>query len=241
MLDKRSPVPIYYQLEELIKSSIEEGKLLPGDSIPSEREYAELYDVSRMTVRQAITNLVHQGYLYRIKGKGTFIQNQKIEQRLQGLTSFSEEMKSRGFSPSTELLQFQIKKADELILHELQLEGPQEIYHLKRLRLADFVPMALETVCLPTLLLPNVTENIARGSLYSYVEDELHLQIDYATQEIEATVANAEESELLKIPKGSPTLTIKRICYLENGVAFESAKTVFRGDRYKFTVDVKRI
>src|SRR5699024_385163 len=96
MIDKNSPIPIYYQLEEHIKKLIQDGELTPGDMLPSEREYGERYSISRMTVRQAITNLVNGRILYRVKGKGTFVMEQKMEQDLQGLTSFTEDMKARG-------------------------------------------------------------------------------------------------------------------------------------------------
>jgi GntR family transcriptional regulator len=240
MLNKQSPVPIYFQLEEMVRNEIEEGKLKAGDMIPSERDYSERFDVSRMTVRQAITNLVNQGYLYRVKGKGTFVQAPKIEQKLQGLTSFTEEMKAKGLTPSSQILFFNIVHAMKPFSLELGLSINDQVFQVKRLRLADQVPMAVETICIPYNLLPNLTIEKAGGSLYELVEKETSLKIDYAKQEIEATVANETESKLLQIPKNSPTLTIKRICYLEGGVAFESANTVFRGDRYKFTVNVKR-
>ncbi len=96
MIDKNSPIPIYYQLELQIRQFIESEQLQPGDILPSEREFTEKYNISRMTVRQAINNLVSEGLLYRQKGKGTFIAEQKFEQDLSGLTSFSEDMKNPG-------------------------------------------------------------------------------------------------------------------------------------------------
>src|SRR5690625_792519 len=102
MIDKNSPLPIYYQLSEQIKRLIETEQLLPGDLLPSEREYAERYNISRMTVRQAISNLVTESLLYRKKGKGTFVAEKKFEQNLQGLTSFSEDMQLRGYTPSNQ-------------------------------------------------------------------------------------------------------------------------------------------
>lgn len=240
MLDKQSPVPIYYQLEEIIKNKIENRMLQPDEMIPSEREYAERFEVSRMTVRQAITNLVNNGYLYRLKGKGTFVQKQKIEQRLQGLTSFSEEMVMRGLTPSTKLLEYDIIFAGVELASKLAIQQNEEVYKLKRLRLADNIPMALETAHFSKKLFPNLTEQIARGSIYDYAENECHLNIDYATQEIEATVADGYESEALQLSKDSPTLTIYRLCYLDSGTPLEYVKTVFRADRYKFIADVKR-
>ena len=95
VIDKKSPLPLYYQVEEHIKQTIQSEELQPGDALPSERELSENFQISRMTVRQAITNLVNQGFLFREKGRGTFVSNQKFEQNLQGLTSFTEDMKAR--------------------------------------------------------------------------------------------------------------------------------------------------
>src|SRR4051812_20574632 len=100
MINKNSPIPIYYQLEEHIKGLIEEGVLKPGDVLPPEREYAEKYQISRMTVRQAFTQLVNEGYLFRLQGKGTFVAERKIEKTLQGIISFTEDMRARGLKPA---------------------------------------------------------------------------------------------------------------------------------------------
>src|SRR3954471_13942573 len=111
MINKNSPIPIYYQLEGYIKELIENGELQPGDVLPPEREYAEKYQISRMTVRQAFTQLVNEGYLYRLQGKGTFIAERKIEKPLQGITSFTEDMKARGLTPGSQLINFKIVPA----------------------------------------------------------------------------------------------------------------------------------
>ncbi|MFC6600901.1 GntR family transcriptional regulator [Ectobacillus funiculus] len=114
---------MYYQLEEQIKKQIESGELQPGDMLPSEREYAELINVSRMTVRQAMNNLVDGGYLYRQKGRGTFVAEKKVEQELGSLTSFTEDMKARGLVPSSKLLSFEIIPAPEKIANQLQIKN----------------------------------------------------------------------------------------------------------------------
>jgi len=120
MINKNSPIPLYYQLEEHIKGLIENGELSPGDALPPEREYAEKYQISRMTVRQAFTQLVNEGYLYRLQGKGTFVAERKIEQPLQGLTSFTEDMKARGFTPGNKLIKFEIIPATSQIAGQFQ-------------------------------------------------------------------------------------------------------------------------
>src|SRR5699024_932590 len=132
MIDKNSPLPIYYQLSEQIKRLIQTEQLLPGDLLPSEREYAERHNISRMTVRQAISNLVTEGLLCRKKGKGTFVTEKKFEQNLQGLTSFSEDMQSRGYAPSNKLISFKLTQADQPIAKSLRLNAGEAVYEIKR-------------------------------------------------------------------------------------------------------------
>jgi GntR family transcriptional regulator len=240
MVDKTSPLPIYYQLEEEIKSLIENGELLPGDMIPSERELSEKYEISRMTVRQAINNLVNDGFLIRKQGVGTFVSKQKLEQKLKGLTSFSEDMRSKGMAPSTEVLDFQIVESNKGISEQLALPEKSPVYEVKRIRLADGIPMALEISYLSAERIPGLTAEVVKGSLYEYVENHLNLKIGWANQVLEASIARQMESKILNIQEGAPVLLIKRHTFLKNGQPLEVVKSVYPGDRYKFVIDMQR-
>lgn len=240
MIDKNSPIPIYHQLEEYVKSEIESGALKTDEAIPSEREYAERFQISRMTVRQALNNLVNDGYLYRQKGKGTFVNKQKLEQRLQGLTSFTEDMTERGMKPSNRLLSFEIIPAGAEIASRLHLKENAPVFEIKRVRLADNAPMAFETTYLPANLLRGLTEEIINHSLYRFIEEKLSLVISEATQQIEASIAREPEIKLLQIEKGAPVLLIVRTSYLKDGAPFEYVKSAYRADRYKFVHSMKR-
>ena len=240
MINKNSPVPIYHQLEEYIKQQIENGSLEEESVIPSEREYAERFQISRMTVRQAINNLVSEGYLNRQKGRGTFVTKKKVEQELQGMTSFTEDMLSRGMNPSSILLSFQIFPADKKTALALRIEETDSIYKIKRIRLADGAPMALETAYIPVEIVPGLTEENSNLSLYQYIEENLALSISEATQEIEASTADNLDAETLEINIGDPILLIERISYLQEGIPFELVKSTFRADRYRFVHTMKR-
>ncbi len=240
MIDKHSPLPLYYQLEEQIKKSIEAEELRPGDALPSERELSESYQISRMTVRQAITNLVNKGYLFREKGKGTFVASQKFEQNLQGLTSFTEDMKARNLVPGSKLLHFEIYPAEEDIKAKLSLEDDELIYKIKRLRLANDDPIAVETSYLPVKLVPSLTPDILAKSLYTFIENELELSIGHAAQTVEAAIVTDEDRAHLKIDKGVPVLLIQRETYLENGTPLELVRSSYRADKYKFKIDIER-
>lgn len=241
MIDKNSPVPIYYQLEEYIKQQIEDGTLKTEETIPSEREYAEKYQISRMTVRQALNNLVTEGLLYRQKGRGTFVNKQRVEQELQGLTSFTEDMLARGFKPGNRLVSFEILPADPQVAQRLKVAEHTPVYEMKRVRLADDLPMAFETTYVPANLIKGLTEEVITQSLYSYVEEKLGLVIMEATQQIESSIAKDTETIHLQIEKGSPTLLIRRTSFLEDGTPFEFVKSAYRADRYTFVHTMKRI
>lgn len=240
MIDKNSPIPIYYQLEEHIKELIEKGELMPGDALPAEREYAEQYQISRMTVRQAFTQLVNEGYLYRLQGKGTFVSDRKIEQALQGLTSFTEDMKARGLVPGSKLIHFEIIPASLQIASQLSIQENGPVYEITRIRLADNVPMALETNYISANLVKGLTEQIVNQSLYAYIEEQLNFRIDHASQVIESSIASEQEAECLKINKGSPILLIQRNTFLSDGTPVEFVKSSYRADRYKFMIQMKR-
>ncbi|NMH72608.1 GntR family transcriptional regulator [Bacillus sp. RO2] len=240
MIDKTSPIPIYYQLESHIKNQIEAGFILPGETIPSEREYAESYGISRMTVRQAINSLVNEGLLYRKKGSGTFVSEKKIEQPLQGLTSFTEDMKKRGMEPTSKLIHFELIPANSFISNELKISEYAPVYEIKRIRLADGEPMALETNYLSANLVKGLTEEEVKASIYSYVEDKLGLRITHAEQVIESVKASEEHVKLLNIVKDHPMLYIQRNTFLHDGTPLELVKSVYRGDRYKFQIKMER-
>lgn len=239
MIDKTSPLPLYFQIEETIKQKIDKGEWESGSMISSEREFAENYEVSRMTVRQAINNLVNDGYLTRRKGKGTFVSGKKIEQKLLGLTSFTEDMKERGYMPASKLVSFQTVNADNHLAMALEISQNEEVYEIKRVRLANGVPMAIETTFVPLQLIELKETHIKEGSLYSQVEHAGY-HIDYATQSLEASIAREAESEILEIAKGAPVLLIQRQTYLTTGKPLEVVHSVYRGDRYKFMIDMKR-
>ncbi|MGG0740875.1 GntR family transcriptional regulator [Niallia taxi] len=238
MIIKDSHIPIYFQLEMEIKEIVK--GLNPGDPISSEREFSEKYDISRMTVRQAINNLVNEGILVRKRGKGTFVAEQKVEQPLSGLTSFSEDMRSRGLKPLTKILSFQQISSDKNIAAKLKIAEGVPVYEVSRLRLADESPMALEISYLPANIITDLTEDTVHASLYEYIENELNLKISHATQTLESSLAQKSECSILQIEEGDPVLLIERFSYLQNGEAFEYVKSIYRGDRYKFVIDMKR-
>ncbi|MFS0820830.1 GntR family transcriptional regulator [Bacillus sp. 1P02SD] len=239
MIKKSSPVPIYFQIEQRIREKIEKKELNPGEMIPSEREFAEKFQISRMTVRQAINNLVNEGYLQRVRGKGTFVTVKKFEKNTQRLTSFSEDMRSRGLEPGTEVLSFSSIEADSLIASQLKVDKGAEVYQIERLRLADQQPIAFEVFYMSQELVPGLTREVAEHSIFKYVEEK-GLHITSGVQELEATTAHKREASALGIKVGAPVLYIQQISYLEDQQPLEFVKSYYRADRYKYKVEMIR-
>ncbi|AMW98667.1 GntR family transcriptional regulator [Rummeliibacillus stabekisii] len=240
MVDRNSHVPIYIQIEDIIKEKIAVGEYIKGSSIPSERELSETYNVSRMTVRQAITGLVNSGLLYREKGRGTFVADPKFEQPLNGLTGFTEDMIARGMEPSSDIVLFEKQLPSFEIKQDLGLNDEDEVYFIVRIRNADHLPMAIERTYIPAKLVPNLSKDQLSGSLYQLIEKEYGLDIHNATQQMEAAIVSKEDAKYLNVGQKAVVLIIKRTSYLSNGRPFELVRSVYRADRYKFISEITR-
>lgn len=237
-VDKSSVIPIYHQLKKLIQASIDNGDYPEGTCLPSEREFCLKYAISRMTVRQAISELVNEGLLRRERGKGTFVAKPKLNQRLSVLSSFTEDMAMKNMIPGAQLLSFNIIKAVGLIRENLYLSDNDDVYEIKRLRLADNEPMAIETSHIPVRILPNLKQNqIQQGSLYAFLKKN-GIIISHGQQNIEASLASQQEAEQLHIRRNAPVLLIARTVYDEHGTPIEYVRSVYRGDRYRFTIQL---
>lgn len=240
MLDKHSTVPMYVQIEEHLKLRIQQGEFAVGTAIPSERELTDMFGVSRMTVRQSITNMANNGLLYREKGRGTFVAAPKVEQPLSGLTSFTEDMLSRGMTPSNRLISFEKMMPYVDVAQKLQLGEGEEVFLVKRIRYADDKPMAIEKTYLPVKLVPTLDKDALTGSIYSFIEKDSQMTIGHAMQRMEAALVNEEDADLLQIDVPSAILIIERISYLTNGLPFEIVRSSYRADRYQFLSEIRR-
>lgn len=238
-LDESSPSPLYYQLMELITDVIENGQYGPEYQLPSERELAEKFGISRMTVRQATVALVNNGTLVRKRGKGTFVSPPKVEQGLLSLTSFTEDMENRGMTPSTRILSMKNVLPSENTARALDINVVDKIILLERLRMANGLPMAYERCHLSYQLFPGLTEtDIKDRSLYGILREDFGITLTRARQTVEATLATAKEADLLHVKKGGPLLLFERVTLDSNDRVVEFVKSVYRADRYKFFVEM---
>lgn len=239
MLNEKSPVALYHQVKELLLDKIKSSEWPVNTKIPSERELCELYGVSRITVRQALNDLEKEGYFYRKQGKGTFVTSSKIEQRLANFYSFSEEMRKMGYTPATSILEFKLTDSNENISAQLNINKGDKVYSIKRLRMADNEPFALEVSYIPYDLCPDMKEEeISNQGLYNTMDNKYNLRPDEAEETFEAVLINKKDAEILKTNKSSAALSIERLAY-SKGKVVEYCKSVIRGDRFKYKALLK--
>ncbi len=210
-------------------------ELSAGDKIPSERELCERFEVSRMTVRQAVDGLVNDGILVRKQGRGTFVAHQKMDLQLR-ITSFGQEMRMRGMVPSTRVLACEEVEAGASVASSLALDDDARVYSIKRLRYANGIPMCIEHSWLPVAPLPGFIEPAPPESIYH----ELQLRgwgPTWGEDNIESVNLNAEDAALLEVPEGASGLVVSRRTFAEN-VPIDLTISRYRGDRYKLWVPI---
>ncbi|MCX7623600.1 MAG: GntR family transcriptional regulator [Thermomicrobium sp.] len=236
--DPSNGVPKYRQLQHVLEEMI--AALRPGEAIPPERELEQRFGVSRVTVRQALHQLVLAGRLERGQGKGTFVARPKLEQGL-ALTSFSEEMLQRGMRPGSRMLGVRTVAATTDLAGFLDCQVGQPLIELRRLRLADGEPMALETVYLSAERFPSLLEaDLTDRSLYAWLSERYGVELAHARQTIEATVLGPDEARLLEVPVGTPAFRLERVSYDRRDVPIELVRSLYRGDRYKLHARLER-
>lgn len=235
-LCKDSPIPLYYQLKELIHEEIEDEVYRPGDPIPTEKDLCAIYGISRMTVNKAIMCLVNEGLLYRLQGKGTFVAEYKKNHQLNQLKGFTDDMSGRGFKVETKILSFITVVATKNKRFHLNLEGDQnKLIEMRRLRLLDNEPHSLETVWIPLELCPDLKLELIEGnSLYSVFRDRYKYVLATAKQTIEPIAISDYESELLRTRKNSLALLFRRTTSLDDGRIIEYTKAIYRSDKFKY-------
>jgi len=235
-LDDNSPVPLYYQLENIIRKRIEEGIYKVDEKIPSERTLSEELNISRMTISKAINNLVEEGGLYRKRGQGTFVSKNKID-FFPGLMGFTEIMENKGMKPSSKVISQSVIMPDKHLCEKLQVTENEEVIFTQRLRLADNEIINLEESYVPYSLCQKLLEaDLSVESIYKLLTDEGY-KLSKAEQEVQAILSNNELSELLQINVDEPILKRKRITYSKD-MPIEYSLNYYRGDVYTMVMTI---
>jgi GntR family transcriptional regulator len=228
-------VPRYYEIEQALRARIAE--LEPEEPLPSDAQLCEEFGVSRMTARNAVQRLVQEGLVYRLPGRGTFVADSGAHRKASNLTNFTDEMRRRGREPSSRLLQRAIRPAREPESRWLRVPEGTEIVVVRRLRLADGEPVALEEAALRRDAAPAVLgADLEAGSLHAtLVGAGLLPTSGRATLRSEA--AGRDEAKLLDVPKGWPLLVERRVILDPEGVPLETTETRYAAGRYAIDVE----
>ncbi len=240
-ISKDNPIPLHYQIKEILQEMIENEILKPGQSIPTERELCEIQGVSRMTVNKAIMSLVNEGLIYREQGKGTFVSKTKVNHEISKLKGFTEQMQENGVISKTKILSFNIIEATKQ--HKLALKIPEDenkIIEIKRLRSSHEQPVAIEIAWLPYYLFNDMNRDMIEDkSLYGIFRERYGYYPYKAKQSIEPIMLNEYESELLNQENSALALMFRRTTYLENETPIEYTKAIYRSDNYKYEITLK--
>lgn len=211
----------------------------PHRKLPTERELAEEFQASRLTVRRVLDRLESDGLVYRVQGAGTFVSEPRISKSIE-LTSFTEDMRARRLRPGSVVVRAALVGAGAAVGYALRLSPAEEVVHVERVRTADGVPMCLEHAYLPARLVPGLLERDLSGSLYEVLARDYHLRPVRAEQAIRATVVDAEAASRLGVPTFSPAFLVQRTGFDSRGRPIERAESLYRGDRYTYELTLYR-
>jgi len=241
-VDRASALPLHVQVKQALRDQIAGGTWKPGDLVPGDVELCSQLAVSRTTVRQALTELAHEGWVVRERGRGTFVAPPKLTERaIERLSGFFEDMAALGHSSVSQVLRQEARPADEPIAARLNIKAGTGVVEIERLRFVEDEPVVLTTTYLPQSLAPGLeAADLTRRSLYEYLETECGLTLASGVRTIEAVAADARQARLLRVRKGAPLVFLQSVSYLADGRPIEYYLALHRGDRSRFEVELVR-
>jgi DNA-binding GntR family transcriptional regulator len=232
VVNRSSPVPLYFQVAEQIEGAIQEGQLAPGDRIANEMALANHLGLSRPTVRQAIQTLVDKGLLVRKRGVGTQVLKAPIRRTVE-LTSLFDDLTRRGLRPTTTVLVLELVEANEAARQQLNVSSGEKVWRLERLRAINGEPLALMCNVVPAAVTDLERVDLAQTGLYEHFRAQA-INLRVAHQVIGARTVDSREAKLLGGRKGDPVLTMERTSYDDQGRAVEYGLHLYRPDRYAY-------
>ena len=239
-IDRSSPIPYYYQLQEILRSWMQNDQLPAHTRIPSEAELGEQFDVSRTVIRQALRGLETEGLIYRVKGSGSFVAQPKLRQQITQLGSFTEDMRTRGAEPGSRVLRQEMVPATEFVARHLAVPSSFPVFFLQRVRYADDEPLALEAAYVVFDGCENLVEEDFRDrSLHRTLVKGYGIRPYQAEQELEAALVRPQEADWLGIERGAPVMVIQRLTSDDDLEPFEFVKSVYRADKYSFVAKLR--
>jgi GntR family transcriptional regulator len=232
---------LYSRVETVLAGEIAEGDMKAGDQLPTEDSLIERFEVSRITVRRAIQNLVGRGLVEIRRGKGTFVASPKITQELTELTGFVEDMRGLGRKPTARVISKETVTADTTVAGHLALTKGERVVRIRRVRLADGVPISFDETYLP-LEIGNkiITNNLKVEPIFSLLERKYNVPLIEAEYKLEAVAAETEVAAALRVKQGSPIFRIERTSYSTGNRPVDYEKLYYRGDLVRFVTRLAR-
>jgi DNA-binding GntR family transcriptional regulator len=232
VVNRSSPVPLYFQVAEQIEGAIHDGHLAPGDRISNEVALADQLGLSRPTVRQAIQTLVDKGLLVRKRGVGTQVVSAPIRRTVE-LTSLYDDLTRSGLRPTTTVLGLELAAPDEPARERLNVSSAERVWRLERLRAIEGDPLALMCNYVPVAVTDLARIDLEHTGLYEHFRAQA-INLRVAHQVIGARTVDSREAKLLGVRKGDPVLTMQRTSYDDQGRAVEYGLHLYRPDRYAY-------
>lgn len=229
-------LPAYIKIHDAIKKDIDHGVWPIGSRLPSERDLAEHFSVSRMTLRQAITLLVEEGILERRIGSGTYVASHRVQEKMRGTTSFTEIVRSQGRTPSSKLLSYQRQLASDTEVKELALEKTDHVIRMERIRYADNIPLVYEVASIPEKFIKRVKRTDITEHFFQTLIANGY-EIGKSQQTIYAKIASDRVAAYLEVAKGHAILALTQISYFTDGKPFEYVRSQYVGDRFEFYLE----
>lgn len=239
-IDRSLPLPLYYQLKQLLLGDIRARGLGPGDRLPGDHDLCDVFDVSRTVVRQALAELEAEGVIERIKGRGTFVARTKTGEGLIGaLSGLHEDVVSRGGTLRSDVLRLEVVPAGESVAAVLRLGPDEPVVVVERLRFVDGEPWVFTTTHVAERLAPGLDgHELGERSLYGLLRDEYGIQLARATRSVEAVSATKVLAGRLGVRPGDPLLLLRSVSYDHLDVPVEMFSAYHRGDRSRFEVSL---
>lgn len=240
-ISRSSPVPLHHQLRQLLQDQIERGILRPGQQLPHERQYAEHLGISLAPVRQALLDLVRLGYLLRVRGKGTFVRDDKVIEKISLVGSFTDSLRGQGLEPA-----FTVTCAASMTppaeVRDAFEGKPRRLFRLDRVASVADGPLALLTAWLDPDRFPDLAaQDFTRVPLYATLERLYGVQMGRALSTIEVVQLRDDEAALLQLPPGASALQVQGTTFDQDDRATEVSRVRYRADRFTFSLESRRV
>lgn len=241
MLDKRGPLPLRNQLENIIRQKIEDEEWPENVSIPSENELCKIYGISRMTVHSALNHIVEEGLIYRVPGKGTFVSPPKIISKPPTQVGIREQLEQQGYETSTRLISVELKLPTKKVVNALGIGRSELIYTIKRARYIKEEPLSYHISYIPSKLFPGLeNQDLVGEQMCDIMEKQYHCEIVRRLETLEAVTATPEEAGILSVKPSCPLLLLENTVFTYHDSPVEFTKIIFRGDKIKLKLEYNK-